>query len=586
MKRAVAFLIGLLVCSLALVDFAIANSPVGHRTNDPLWAMANTRGLGSASLALPSWARAHRWLQPAMVGRGLPSLNSAGYNKTEVWRLAQTPYTQMRAAVESDGDDPAPTRNHFKHRRSNSHDQVVIGQDYVLGAGEVTDGSVVVVRGHARIEGTVNGDVVLVGSDANLSGTANGDVVSIASSVNFESGSTVNGDFVSLFSTIQGDRQAAFNGDRTNLDLLSPQAVSGLGNWLSGTVLFLRPMSPGSVISWILALGGLVFSLAVAGTFPKLLTETGLILRQRAPASFLSGVAIVPATALFCFLLTLTVVGILAVPLVVAALLVFALIGNAAVFRLIGEIVAPRLGQKPHATYLWIIIGALICWILYCIPLLGFLAGSVVFLAGLGAFTIYVVDRSRRAPPAQSEAAILAAHLAQADAPPAPAQAAGVSPALQGDAAVAGVPITPAAKSDRGHSQFWPRLAANLIDLVLLYAILESVHLTRLLIPAWVLYRFGMYVWRSTTLGGIILNLQVQKLDGTTLAGDHSTALIRALASLLSLLPIGLGFIWLLFDPERSTWHDKISGTRVVQVRQTPQSSVAHKPQEPPAPPE
>jgi uncharacterized RDD family membrane protein YckC len=94
-----------------------------------------------------------------------------------------------------------------------------------------------------------------------------------------------------------------------------------------------------------------------------------------------------------------------------------------------------------------------------------------------------------------------------------------------------------------------------------------------------------MYVWRSATLGGIVLNLQVQKLDGTTLAGDHSTALIRALSSLLSLLPIGLGFLWLLFDPERSTWHDKISGTRVVQVRQTPQSSEANKPQEPPAPP-
>jgi hypothetical protein len=395
----------------------------------------------------------------------------------------------------------------------------------------------------------------------------------------------VNGDFVSLLSTIRGEHQATINGDRTNLDLLSPQALSGLGNWLSGTVLFLRPMSPGSVISWILALGGLVFCLAVAGTFPKLLTETGLILRQRAPASFLSGVAIVPATALFCFLLTLTVVGILAVPLVVAALLVFALIGEAAVFHLIGEIVAPKLGQKPHAPYLWIIIGALICWILYCIPLIGFLAGSVVFLAGLGAFTIYVVDRSRRAPPPQSEAAVPAAHLAQAAAPAAPTQTAGVSPALPG-AADAGVPITPAAKLNREQSLFWPRLGANLIDLVLLYAVLESVHLTRVLIPAWVLYRFGMYVWRSATLGEIVLNLQVQKLDGTTLAGDHSTALIRALSSLLSLLPIGLGFIWLLFDPERSTWHDKISATRVVQVRKTPPSSPAHKPQEPAAPPQ
>jgi hypothetical protein len=471
---------------------------------------------------------------------------------------------------------------------------VVIGQDYVLGAGDVTDGSVVVVRGHARIEGTVNGDVVLVGSDANLSGTANGDVVSIASSVNFESGATVTGDFVSLFSTTQGEHQATFNGDRTNLELLSPQALSGLGNWFSGTVLFLRPMSPGSLISWMLALGGLVFSLAIGGAFPKLLTETGLILRQRAPASFLSGVAIVPATALFCFLLTLTVVGILAVPLLLAALLVFALIGEAAVFRLIGEAVAPKLGQKAHAPYLWITIGALICWILYFIPVIGFLAGSVVFLAGLGAFTIYVLDRSRSQKavgspqsgiqPDQSAASLAATPTGSGPTETSPGTSApggSISPPVGLGAPLTGV----AASVDRGYEQFWRRLGANLIDLALLFAIEHSLGLTRILIPAWILYRFAMYVWRSATLGEIVLNLQVQKLDGTTLTGDYSTALIRALSSLLSLLPVGLGFIWILFDPLRNAWHDKISGTRVVQVRQTPQSNVAPKPQEPPAPP-
>jgi len=150
-----------------------------------------------------------------------------------------------------------------------------------------------------------------------------------------------------------------------------------------------------------------------------------------------------------------------------------------------------------------------------------------------------------------------------------------------------GAPLTGvAARVDRGYQQFWQRLAANLIDLVLLFAIERSLGLTRILIPAWILYRFAMYVWRSATLGEIVLNLQVQKLDGTTLTGDYSAALIRALSSLLSLLPAGLGFIWILFDPQRNAWHDKISGTRVVRVGQTPQSNLAHKPQEPPPPAE
>jgi uncharacterized RDD family membrane protein YckC len=150
-----------------------------------------------------------------------------------------------------------------------------------------------------------------------------------------------------------------------------------------------------------------------------------------------------------------------------------------------------------------------------------------------------------------------------------------------------GAPLTGAAASlDRGYQQFWRRLGANLIDLVLLFAIVHSLGLTcRVLIPVWILYRFATYVWRSATLGEIVLNLQVQKLDGTTLTGDYSTAIIRALSSLLSLLPLGLGFIWILFDPQRNTWHDKISGTRVVQVHPARHPDPAHKPGEPPASP-
>jgi uncharacterized RDD family membrane protein YckC len=41
---------------------------------------------------------------------------------------------------------------------------------------------------------------------------------------------------------------------------------------------------------------------------------------------------------------------------------------------------------------------------------------------------------------------------------------------------------------------------------------------------------------------------------------------VRALSCFLSLAPVGLGFFWMLFDPNRQTWHDKIAGTIVVRV--------------------
>jgi uncharacterized RDD family membrane protein YckC len=124
--------------------------------------------------------------------------------------------------------------------------------------------------------------------------------------------------------------------------------------------------------------------------------------------------------------------------------------------------------------------------------------------------------------------------------------------------------VEPALALSFPKAHFWPRLLANLIDLVVIAAILNFMNLERFIVPGWVLYRLGMYTWRSTTLGGIVLNLRVQRADGIAL--DFSTALVRALASLLSLLPLGLGFFWILFNAERDAWHDKISGSYVVQL--------------------
>ena len=34
----------------------------------------------------------------------------------------------------------------------------------------------------------------------------------------------------------------------------------------------------------------------------------------------------------------------------------------------------------------------------------------------------------------------------------------------------------------------------------------------------------------------------------------------------LSLFVAGLGFIWVAFDDEKQSWHDKIAGTTIVRV--------------------
>ena len=58
--------------------------------------------------------------------------------------------------------------------------------------------------------------------------------------------------------------------------------------------------------------------------------------------------------------------------------------------------------------------------------------------------------------------------------------------------------------------------------------------------------------------------LKVVRLDEREL--DWSTAIVRALGCFLSFVVVGLGFIWVAFDDEKQSWHDKIAGTTIVRV--------------------
>lgn len=84
------------------------------------------------------------------------------------------------------------------------------------------------------------------------------------------------------------------------------------------------------------------------------------------------------------------------------------------------------------------------------------------------------------------------------------------------------------------------------------------------LVLAIVIYGFFVGFWTRTgrTLGMQSWGLQLETPDGgkPTLA----KASIRFFAAILSWIPAGLGFLWQLWDKDKLTWHDRISGTRLV----------------------
>jgi len=109
---------------------------------------------------------------------------------------------------------------------------------------------------------------------------------------------------------------------------------------------------------------------------------------------------------------------------------------------------------------------------------------------------------------------------------------------------------------------FWKRLLADLLDFILLGLLVPL--LGKGFLPVAVLYFVGLWTWRGTTIGSLLLRLKIVRTDGSALT--FAVALVRSLSSFFSLLVFGLGFLWAGWDREKQSWHDKIAGTVVVQM--------------------
>lgn len=129
------------------------------------------------------------------------------------------------------------------------------------------------------------------------------------------------------------------------------------------------------------------------------------------------------------------------------------------------------------------------------------------------------------------------------------------------------------------------RIAAILYDILLVTAILflttipfialrdgesvepeNPVHQVTLLL---MIYAFFVGFWfrRGRTLGMQSWGLQLQDTSGEI--PSVGACSIRFVAAIISWIPFGLGFLWQLWDKDKLTWHDRISGTRLVYYPKT-----------------
>jgi uncharacterized RDD family membrane protein YckC len=472
--------------------------------------------------------------------------------------------------------------------------------------GEAVD--VVSVLGNTRVTGPVSDNAVAVLGSAYVNSKVAGDVVAVLGNVELGPEAEVDGDVVSVLGRVTRDPAAIVHGSVQrvlDVDIGGVPGFDWLHTWIHHCLLYGRPLAffPGLGWAWTLALGLLAFYACLALLFRSGVDQCVHTLETRPGHTALAGLIAILLTPVLLVLLLVTVIGIAAVPFVVGALFCMALFGKAVMLAWLGgRISGRRPGPAGHPAVAVLIGGALVL-LLYVIPVIGFLVYKLLGFFGFGAvvYTLILQARARRAAngsppfasaggaspnsPGPNGSATMAgagwtasAGAAAAPGPGSgpnagpsagPSVAAGSVPpagAAPAYAAAAAAPTAPQFTAAMPRAGFWIRMAALFLDVLLVSVVMSLLH-------SWgdfhfiVLAAYGAVMWklRGTTVGGIVCDLHVVRLDGRPV--DWETAIVRALGCFLSLFVVFLGFIWIAFDPNRQAWHDKIAGTVVVRAK-------------------
>jgi uncharacterized RDD family membrane protein YckC len=495
--------------------------------------------------------------------------------------------------VEADDDDAAPPAKErdevapFRWRSRSENVIVHIGEDSHLPKNERAD-AVVSIFGSASSDGEVDEVVVSVFGDTHAAGPVGQSVVAVF-------GSTYANEYV-------GDQVVAVFGDVTlgpkaevNQDVVAvggkvirdPGAVvhggvrevffgEGVGRlewvrpWIEHCLLYGRPLAiePGLGWAWGVALAFLALYVLLAMLFGDAVNKCVETLDRKPGESLLAALLSILLTPVAFMLLLITLIGVALMPFVALALFVAAVFGKAVVLAWIGRKVTRFTGVGPfaHAAFP-VLVGGVIMLGVYLVPVLGYIAYQLTGILGLGVvlYTTLLAIQARRAHAAPAFAAATAPAVAAAttagvtiDNPPSAAFAKSPRPAAPAAAAVGDSASLPRAG-------FWIRMAALLLDGILVGVIVSILEAPG---EIWLLglAGYGALMWKlkSTTIGGIVCDLQVVRIDGREI--DWDTAIVRALSCFLSFAAAGLGFLWIAFDAERQAWHDKIAGTVVVRT--------------------
>ena len=461
-----------------------------------------------------------------------------------------------------------------------SHEIVRVAQEYALARGETVH-DIFSVFSPVLIDGTVRGDVTVVVGDLRLGSTAviDGSLYVIGGTAFVQPGAIVRQDLLVFAGRLEAPREFAAGHQHVVIAAAAlGDRLQGLVPWLTEGLLLGRPIVPR--LRWVWLVVGIVFlvSLVLCLIFLDTVQTCAGKIAARPLTTFLVGLLVLLLAGPVVIVLAASVIGLAVVPFLFCALIIAWIIGKVAVNVRIGDSIV---GQSAPASRLQVVrsfvIGFAVMCLAYVLPVLGFVVWALMGVTGLGAATLALTSAYRREnptppkvksrPPAISvDPPPPAAPLPIPDPPPA-ALGALPPPAASAESSRGAAATAAATLTALPHAMFAERALALVIDVVLVLFTNQALRLTRTdeaVIFLLLAYHIILWSWKGTTVGGMICHLRVVRVDGRPLR--FVDGLVRGLSGLFSLVAAGIGFLWILKDPERQGWHDKIAGTFVVKV--------------------
>ena len=439
-------------------------------------------------------------------------------------------------------------------------------------AGEVDD-AVVSVLGNTRVTGPVGDSAVAVFGNTYVDSRVGDSVVAVFGNVELGPHADVQGDVVAVGGDLIRDPAAIVHGDVQNVTLFGHMGdYEWLRTWVHNCLMYGRPLAfvPGLGWAWSLAVSFLVLYLLIALLFPAGVSQCLRTIESMPGRTALASLFTFICKPIVFLLLLITVIGSILIPFLAFSLFVAGLFGKTVALAWLGRRVLPaRNPDQDHRPVLAVLIGGVLALLLYVVPVLGFIAYKALDILGLGivVYTLLLAFRAKRALSAAPQSAPPAAAAPEAPAPAAATDA----PAAEIKPAPAPVAAPAISLELANRAGFWIRMLALLLDLMLVAIVCGIISIPTHRGLFLILATYGAVMWKlkGTTIGGIVCGLRVVRMDGRPI--DWPTAIVRALGSFLSAAVAGLGFIWVVFDSECQSWHDKIAGTVVVHApRGTP----------------